>query len=176
MRSAGDLNGTIQASFEQAQALALPVLQQVSPLLGIGPSTTFQKGSLHARLDHGTVNIQALALESVNYQVFIEGRITPEEQLDLEVTANTGNLGIGTPRLKILGARIPIAGPVPLVVAQEAATLLANRVIRAQITGNLKSPNIRILPLATLSQEATRFFLTASLNRGGASGLSTAFP
>jgi hypothetical protein len=172
MRSLDDLTGTLQGSFEQAQAFNVPVLKEISPFIGIGPGTTFQKGSLQARLGRGSLTIQALSLDAVNYQVFIQGTVSLQGRLDLDATANTGNLGIGTPRLRLLGVRLPIAGPVPLVIAQEAASLLANRVIHARVTGALPNPTVRILPLATLTQEAARFFLSRAIGQTSSGGLS----
>jgi hypothetical protein len=49
VRSLNDVSGNLVASFEQAQALQVPVLQQIAPFLGLAPSTTFQKAvSSHA--------------------------------------------------------------------------------------------------------------------------------
>jgi hypothetical protein len=172
MRTIYDLTGTLHASFAQTQALNVPVLHELSPFLGIGNSTTFQKGSLSARLERGLLKIDALALEAVNYSVFIDGTVTLRERLDLDVVAHTGNLGIGTPRLRLLGIRIPIAGPVPLVVAQEVASLLANRVVHARVTGTVQSPTIRVVPLATLTQEGARFFVMRALGTSSSGSLS----
>jgi hypothetical protein len=158
MRSLHDLEGVLEASFEQSQALNLPVLRQVAPFLGIGATTTFHKGDLRARLDNGLFRIQRLALEGNNLHVFIDGTVSLEGRLNLGVIAQTVRLGID-PRLQVLGLRIPVTGPVPLVVLQEAATYLSNRVIHLQVTGTIRSPNIRVLPLATLTQEALRFLV-----------------
>jgi len=65
-------------------------------------------------------------------------------------------------RLGPLALRVPVAGPVPLVVLQEASNLLANHVIYLDVTGTARSPVIRPRPLAILSQEAVRFFLNRS--------------
>ena len=164
MRSLDDLTGRLEASFEQAQAFAVPVLKEMSPLLGVAPNTTFQKGTLRARLERSTLHIQGLALEAVYYQVFIEGSVSLHGRLDVEITAGTGNFGIGTPRLRLLGLRIPIVGPVPLVVAQEAAALLGNRLIHVHVGGTLRNPSYRVFPLAAFTQEAVRFFITKGVN------------
>ena len=158
MRSVADLNGILEASFEQSQALNVPVLRQVAPYLGLGANTTFQKGDLRARLDNGMFRIQRLALEGPNVQMYVEGTVSLEGRLNLQVMAQTGAFGID-PRLRLLGVRIPVAGPVPLVVFQEASTLLSNRVIHLHVTGTLRSPHIRVLPLAVFTQEALRYFV-----------------
>jgi translocation and assembly module TamB len=158
MRSLNELDGKLEASFEQSQAFTMPVLKDVSRYVGAGPSTTFQKGDLRARLDSGLFRIQRLALEGANLQVFMEGTVSLAGRLDLDALATTGTFG-PDPRLRLVGLKIPFAGPVPLVVVQEATTLLSNRVIHLRVTGTIRSPSIRVLPLPTLTQEAARYFL-----------------
>ncbi|MFO0967269.1 MAG: AsmA-like C-terminal region-containing protein [Gemmataceae bacterium] len=162
VRSLSDLSGRLDAAFEQTQALNLPVLKEISPFLRLNPSVTFQKGDLHARLADGFFRVQRLGLEGAVGQLYAEGTISLEGRLNLDVTAGTGSFGID-PRLRFLGLRIPAAGPVPLVVAQEAATLLSNRVLQMRVTGTVRTPSIRVLPLATLTQEAVRFFLRSTV-------------
>jgi uncharacterized protein involved in outer membrane biogenesis len=159
VRSINDLNGTLAASFSQTQALQLPVLQQVAPFIGMGQSTTFQRGDLRARLDRGVLRIQQLALTGGNLQLHVDGTMSLEGRLNLNVIAKTGDVGLPTLRLGAIGVRIPVAGPVPLVLLQEASALLANRVIYLEVTGTVRNPVIRVRPLQMLSEEAVRFFL-----------------
>jgi hypothetical protein len=159
VRSLNDLSGTLVAAFEDTQALQTPVLKQITPYLGLGPSTTFQKGNLVARLGSGTLRIQQMALQGANVQVFVDGTMTLQEQLNLHVIAKTGDVGWPTLRLGPIGLRVPLAGPVPLLVLQEASNLLSNHVVYLDITGTPRSPVIRPRPLAILSEEAVRFFL-----------------
>ncbi len=162
--SLDDLTGTLVASFEQTQALGVPLVGEIVPFLGMGPSTTFQKGDLRARLQNGVLHIQGLTLEGASYQLFIDGTVSLQGRLNLEVIANTGNFGIGTPRLRLLGVRIPFTGAVPLLLIQQATSLLANRVLHAHVSGTVHNPVVHLAPLITLSQEAVRYFLTRSLN------------
>ncbi len=159
MRSLEDLTGTLQAAFEQSRALDFPVLRQVAPFVGVGSSTTFQKGELRARLDRGVFHVQRLALEGANLQLFMEGRVWLDGRLDLAVTANTANLPFDMPGLRLLGLRIPLLGPVPLGVLREASTLLSNRLIHLRVTGTIRNPIIRVNAFATLTQESVRYFL-----------------
>ena len=133
MHSLNDLTGTISASLKQSQALKLPVLQQLSPFLGIQTDTTFNDGRLRARLERGFIHIVALALEGANVHVFAEGDISFQRRLDLDVTGGASVLGIGPARL-----------------------------VHLQVGGTLQSPTIRLLPLATITQ-ATRLFLIRGL-------------
>ena len=162
VRGLEDLDGAIDAAFSQTQATAVPVLGDVAPLLGIGGSTTFQKGDMKARLDRGVFRIQRLALEGGLYKVFIDGTADVHGRLNLNVVANTGNLLTNAPGVRLLAVRFPVAGSVPLSLLQESNIFLANRVIYAQVTGSVRSPHTRILPLPTLQQEAIRFFLFSS--------------
>jgi hypothetical protein len=162
VRSVNDLSGTLIASFEQAQALQVPVLQQIAPFVGLGPSTTFQKGNLVARLDRGTARIQQLALQGNNTQVFLDGTVTMRQELNLHVVAKTTDVGWPTLRLGPIGLRLPVAGPVPLVVAQEVSNLISNQVVYLDVTGTPSSPVIRPRTLQILSSEAVRFFLNPS--------------
>ncbi len=48
VRTVNDLTGSVVATFQQAQALQMPVLRQLTPFIGMGPTTTFQRGVLRA--------------------------------------------------------------------------------------------------------------------------------
>jgi translocation and assembly module TamB len=159
LRSANDLTGSLIASFEQSQALSMPILQQVAPFLGVGPSTTFQKGKARAGLDRGLLRIQQLALEGGNLKVHAEGTIALDDRLNLSVTANTGSFGPDFPGSRLLRLRVAALGPLPVQVAQQAINLLSNQVIHLEVTGTTRNPIIRVRPLATLSEEGIRFFL-----------------
>lgn len=134
MRSLNDLTGSLVASFDQAQAFNMPVLKQIAPFLGIGPSTTFQKGNLHGRLARGYFHISSLALEGPKVQVLIQGNVSLQKSLDLDVTAGFGLLVINTPRL-----------------------------IHLHVSGTTHSPTIRAVPLATITDVARLFMLRGIL-------------
>jgi translocation and assembly module TamB len=159
--SVNDLNGNLVAAFSQAQALQLPILRQVAPYVGMGPSTTFQRGELRARLDRGVFRIQQLALEGGKLQLHVEGTASLEGRLNLSVVAKTGEVG-APGAVRVIASRIPIAGPVPQLVLQEASGLLASRVINLEVTGTTHSPVIRLRPLPLLTDEVVRFFLSRS--------------
>jgi translocation and assembly module TamB len=92
-------------------------------------------------------------------QVHADGTATLEGRLNLNVVAKNGDVGLPTLRLGVIALRVPIAGPVPLVLLQEASNLLANRAIYLEVTGTARKPVVRVRPLALLSEEAVRFFL-----------------
>jgi hypothetical protein len=160
VRSINDIRGTLVASFQQAQALQMPVLRQIAPYIGMGLTTNFQSGELRARIDRGVMRVQQLTLQGGNLQFYADGTIGLDSgRLNLNVVAKTGDVGLPTLRLGAIGLRIPIAGPVPVTVLQEVSNLLANRVIYLEVTGTLHSPVVGVRPLPMLSAEAVRFFL-----------------
>src|SRR5207253_9566576 len=93
VHSSQDLTGRLEADFNQAQALQLPVLYQVAPLLrGVSSATTFEKGDLRATLNRGVWRVSRLTINSTALRLMAEGIVTVKGVLDLEVTARTGQL------------------------------------------------------------------------------------
>ncbi len=160
-RTADDLNGVLDARLTQSQALELPVLHELVPFIAPGQSaTTFQSGDVRARLSRGTFRIQRLSLMSPAVQLVVEGNVGLNGRLDLNATAQTGDLGLNAPGLRLLARGVPAIGPVPVTLIAQASALLANRVIHLRITGTTQSPVVRIDPIALLTEEAIRVFLT----------------
>jgi hypothetical protein len=164
IRSADDVTATISATLSQTQALQLPVLKQLTPYLRPGMSaSSFQSGQLEARLSRGSVRIQKLTLEGRLLQMIVEGTISLQGRIDLEVTARTDNIAFLPPGLRLLGLRLPAAGVLPVGLITEASLLLANRTVHLRVTGTLRSPVIQVEPIRLLTQEAVRYFLTRAL-------------
>jgi hypothetical protein len=165
VRSLNDLTATAQMTLSEAQALQLPILNLVTPYLLPGQSaTSFRSGDLQARLGKGVWRITWLTLESSLAHVMVQGNVTVQGRLDLEVTGRTGTLGgINPVLLKLLLLSLPATGPVPVALIAQASDLLANRLVRVHITGTTKTPCIQVEPLRLLSEEAVRFFLTRAL-------------
>ncbi len=159
VHSIDDLAGTLVASFSQAQVLQIPGLSAITPFIGMGPTTTFQKGGLRARLDHGVLRIQRLALTGGTFKLFADGTVSLAGALNLNVVAKTGSVGLPTCRLGLISLRIPIAGPLPITLLQDVSNLLANQVVYLQVTGTIRSPVVRVQLLRMLTEEAVRFFL-----------------
>jgi translocation and assembly module TamB len=159
VRSLNDLAGTLTASFGQTQALQLPLLRDIAPYLGVGPPTTFQKGTLAGRLDRGVFRVKYLTLEGGTVDIFAHGTVALSGALNLELIAKTGFVGLPSLPLRILGLRLPVAGPVPLGLLQEVSNVLSNRVLYVHITGTIRNPSIRPEPLPILTQEAVRYFI-----------------
>jgi hypothetical protein len=164
VHSVNDLTGTVSAALRQAQALQLPVLRQVTPFLRGGMSSeTFQTGQLEARLGRGVVRIKRFNLEGGLVQIVVEGTVNLDGRLSLDVHARTGNVTLLPPGLRLLGLRIPIAGPIPLSVITEASFLLARSVVHLHVTGSVRNPVVQVEPFALLTEEAVRYFLYRAL-------------
>jgi translocation and assembly module TamB len=160
LRSVDDLTATLDAQFQQARGLDYPVLRQLTPYLGRGQSSgTFRSGDARARLDRGVVRVQRLTLSGSTLQLLIEGTLTLAGRLDLDVTANTGVVGVNPPALRLLGLRIPALGPIPVSLLLEATTYFSNRLIHLRVTGTVRSPSVQVEPMSLLTEEAVRFFV-----------------
>jgi hypothetical protein len=159
VRSLDDLTGTLRAKLGETQALQAPALQQVAPFVGLPTSYAFQNGELSARLARGAFRIDHLSLQSDVARMFVEGTVALTGRLDLDVTAQTGAIGLNRPALRLLQLRIPFTGSIPLTVLAEASSYLSNRVVRLHVAGTVRSPSISIQTGQLLTQEAVRFFL-----------------
>ena len=91
--------------------------------------------------------------------VLIDGTVTLQGRLDLNAVGQSGNFGVNTPALKLLSRRIPAIGPIPLSLIAEVSSLLANQVVRLQVTGTVRNPTVQLAPIAQLTTEAVRFFI-----------------
>jgi hypothetical protein len=161
MRSINDLTAVVQARLQQAQALQMPVLRQITPYLRPGVSSaTFQSGQLKGRLAGGIFRVQHLTLVGSFLQLIIEGTVNLAGNLNLDVTAQTGAFCLNPSRAaNAVGARLPLVGAIPRVLLYEASALLANRVVHLRVTGTIRSPSVRVEPILLLTEEAIRFFL-----------------
>ncbi len=89
----------------------------------------------------------------------MNGTVTLQGRLSLEVTARSGNVGVNPAFVRFLGLRIPAVGPLPVALLMEASTYLSNRLVHLRVTGTVRSPIITIEPLSLLTEEALRFFV-----------------
>lgn len=160
VQSLNDVIATVEASFQQARAMDFPVLKQLTPYVGMGSSSaTFQSGDLRGRLAGGVFRIQRFSLTGSRLKLLVEGNVTLQGRLNLDVTANTGTVGINPNVPRLLGLRLPAAGPLPVTVLAQAGTYLSNRVIHLRVTGTIRNPTIQVEPLTLASEEIIRFFL-----------------
>ncbi len=159
-RSADDLTATIDATLAQTQALQLPVLIGLTPFVAPGQSaTTFQQGELSGRLSRGVFRIQKFNLTSSIVRLAIVGTITTKGRLDMEAAGSTGRLGYNPAFLRVIGLRIPVAGPIPIGLLLEASSLLSSSLIHLHVTGTVRNPEVQVETARVFAEEAVRFFL-----------------
>jgi translocation and assembly module TamB len=165
IHSVNDLTGNLQATLREAQALQLPILSPITPFLLPGQgSTTFRSGDVRARLANGVWRISQMTLENNLAKLIIQGTITVQGRLDLNVVGRTNSLGGLDPvLLRILARRLPPFGPVPVGLIFQVTEFLSNRVVHLRITGTTKAPQVQVEALRLLSEEAVRFFLSRTL-------------
>jgi hypothetical protein len=164
VRSLNDVTATLNATLAQTQALQFPVLGQLVPYIAPGQSTTatFQRGDVRARLAGGIIRIERLTLSGTTLRLIIEGTMTLEGRLGLEVTAATGVIGIDPNTIRLLGLRLPAVGPIPVTLILRTSSYLSNRVVHLRVSGTVRSPSVQVEPVSLLTQEAVRFFLSAA--------------
>jgi translocation and assembly module TamB len=165
VRSLNDLTADIDGTLHQVQARQMPGLSLLVPFLGPGAgNSTFQDGDLKARLGAGVIRVQRLGLAGTYLALVLEGNITLQGRLDLDVSARTGSLlGIDPLLLRVLSLRIPPVGPLPIALILRTSELLANQVVHLRLTGTVKNPQVEAQPVRLLSDTATRFFLASAL-------------
>ncbi|VTS07000.1 AsmA-like C-terminal region-containing protein [Tuwongella immobilis] len=162
IRSINDLSGSLRANLSQVEPFQLPIINLVKPFLestGSSQFTTSNRSEVRAVLRNGLWNVQRLALVGNNIRMFMEGTIALTGKLDLEVLAVVGQ-NVIPPEILRLGELIATpTGAVPVVVALRVTRYLSDRSLHLVVGGTVQSPQVRLLPLKTLSSEATRFFL-----------------
>src|SRR5207253_3200283 len=161
VRSMEDVTATLDASFKQAQPLQLPVLDVVARYVAPGQSTmTFQNGDIRATLSRGVVRIKPLTMSGSSLQMIVEGTVNLSGRIDLDVTASSGALGLGT---AALGLRVPAVGPIPAGTLTQASALLAARTVHLRVTGTVRNPSVQVDTGRLLTEEAVRFLAGAAV-------------
>jgi uncharacterized protein involved in outer membrane biogenesis len=155
VRGFDDLKASLHATLVQTQALQLPVLRQVGPILGFQSTSTFQNGELHARLARSVVRIERLTFYQGPLQLFAAGDVTLQGRVQIDVTANTGKL---TNVAAALGWRVPVTGGIAREMLAKATTALSPRLLHLHVRGTLHEPTIQVVPLPLLTEQALRFF------------------
>lgn len=162
MRSVKDLWARVEAKLAEAVPSQMPVARQVMPFIlpGVGANVQFTSGDLRGVLGGGVFRLENLSLVGQMARVFAEGTVTVEHgRLNLEVVANTNQLGMDPAVLRTFGLALPMIGPIPVGLLNEATGYLSNRTIRLHVGGTVRAPAIQVNPAALLSESAVRFFV-----------------
>ncbi len=185
VRSFNDITARVDLSMSQAQAFQFPILSQLGPLIVPGRSNeTFQNGELRGLLSNGIFRVERLALAGNTVSLYADGTISTGGRLNLDMIVATNRIGVSPAVLRLLNVKIPPVGPIPLTLIIQVADLISNQSVHLHVTGTTRSPSVQVQPLATLTDEAVRFFLMrlehpSALTRFGfdrASGLGRVGP
>ncbi len=167
MRSINDLKGQLTATLGEGPVFDLPVFSQIAqyvvPTVSARGLVQFNDGVLQGRLGGGQFHIDQLALTGAKAKLYMEGNVGLNGRLDLDVVAQTGQLGADPRVLRLLGIRIPAIGPIPVGLILEVTSYLSNRVVRARVTGTLDQPVVNINVTSLLTEGAIRYFLSPYL-------------
>jgi hypothetical protein len=155
VRSIDDIDGTLVATLQQTQALELPVLKQLAPILGLASTTTFQSGDVRARLSRGVVHVERLTFPEGPLQLYAEGSVTLQGRVNMDVTANTGKL---TNVAAMLGVRLPQSGSITAELLRRATAALSPNLVHVRVRGTVQQPSMEVVPLPMLTEQTLRFF------------------
>ena len=145
MHSANDLTARVNAKLAQASPGQMPVFQQVMPMIlpGVGSNVQFQSGDLRGQLSRGVFRIDQLTLVGDMARIYAEGSVTLQKRLNLNVVANTKQLGVDPAALQLLGMTLPTVGPIPLGAMNQAVSYLSNQTISLRVTGTISARRCR---------------------------------
>ncbi|HVX14782.1 MAG TPA: AsmA-like C-terminal region-containing protein [Pirellulales bacterium] len=161
IRGVNDLTGSLDATLTDTQAMSLPILASTIPYLtgGISGSTNFDQGTVRGSLSRGVVRVDQFSLSSGSVKLYAEGKVTLAGRLDMNVTAQTGDLNPSSRALTMVASRVLLVAAPPVGALMTVTQFLSNQVINLEVTGTIRSPTIRIQPLQLVGQEAAQFFL-----------------
>lgn len=162
--SMNDLTGTLEATLKQTQVFEFPVFQQLAPYV-VPPRSRrvpVEAGDVKARLAHGLVHVERLRLTGGVVQLLLEGTLSLQGRVDFDVTASTGLNAIQASMLRRMGIDLPASGPIPRSTLARATSQLSARLVRLRVSGSVHNPQVQIVPLYQLTEDALRFFLTGS--------------
>ena len=162
--TAEDFVGIFDATLSDAQSLQLPVLSNMTKLLGTLPTTTsFDESKIKGRLGNGVVHLDRMTMSAANAQILVEGTATFKGQLNLQVMAKTNESGPADKLLELADSPLLLAAPAPVVLVAKANDALKDRVIHLRVAGTTSRPAIRLEPTRQLGQEAIKFFMNEAI-------------
>jgi hypothetical protein len=155
VQSVDDIQGSLVASMQQTQALEVPFLKPLAPLLGTPTTATFQTGDVRARLGRGVIHIEQMSFPEGPLELYAEGEVTLQGRVDMNVTANTGRF---SNLAATLGFRLPQTGIIAGDLVRRATALLSPSLVHIHVGGTVHEPRVQVIPLPVLTENALRFF------------------
>lgn len=160
VRSMRDLRGSFKGSLERSQALSLPILDDLASFINAGQLTQseFDTGDIDLTLANGIVTVNNIGFASSAAKILINGKVTLEGRLDLNVVALIENLNTNQAFLAL--SQTPLTRYSAVGLALRVTNFLSNRSIYAHVSGTANSPVFRLETARLLRDEAVRFLLS----------------
>ncbi len=155
-----DYTGKIDADLTGASIVDVPILEGLDDALGSARGAVFDEGDLHARLAHGQVHVDRLALVGPLAQVHATGTIGLDGRLDLRAFVNTndivpenGRIAIG----QISNAARDVRSKDQAI--DRMADFLSTRLMKFRIRGTLAHPSYSVDGSIHVDRIALAFFV-----------------
>ena len=165
MSTVDDLYGNFDFTLGGSGARAIPGLTDAQNFLGSLALTgvRFEEGKMRGVISGGRANVKEFQLQSAQLMVWARGNMQLESQIvNMEAVIATGNFEINPLIFGLL--QIVVARDVPaLSIWIELNRILSNRTIYVDVRGPISDPRLRLKPLASVGEEAARFFLRTVL-------------
>lgn len=143
LRSLRELSGVYQLSLSDSPVLQLPILNALADRNGIASaSQRFSQTEIEGRMNRGSIDIDQMTMSASGIHMFVEGTISKRGQLDLDVTADTGEL-------MAAGMVVGLFRPIDLI---------RRRLIFLNMGGTAKRPIVTLDVDRQVQQEVLLFF------------------
>ncbi len=165
MSTVDDLYGKFEFQLGGSGAGSIPGLTDAQNFLGSLALTgvRFQEGSMRGVISGGRANVKDFQLQSAQLMVWAEGNMQLASQIvNMDAVIATGNFDVSPLLMGVL--QVVAARDIPaLSLWIELNRLLSNRTIHVAVRGPISDPRLRLKPLASVGEEAAKFFLRTVL-------------
>jgi hypothetical protein len=162
IQSAADLTGRFDARLGGTEARAVPGLVATQAYLGAFSlaGTTFDAGRMRGNISGGVVRLDEFWLAGENLRVWADGNIRlPAGRMDLVAVVQTGDFAAQNLALLALLETATLPAGIPVGAVIELNRLVSNRTLYLDVVGTFADPRLRLKPVDTLRENASRLFL-----------------
>ena len=159
IRSFNDLQATLTAKIDHANAESVPLIPQLERFVGVSlAAVQFDEGTLKASLGKGRVKVHDLRFSNPNLLLHANGTYFPMSgRLAMDLTASTAEVNAKNALRKVVVRNVAALEPTTAAIAN-VHQFLSDRVILIHADGTLSRPNFSLRPAASISQEVLRYF------------------
>ena len=165
LKSLNDLNGSFDGHLDQSNAFTIPVLAQVSNLLGntsVLRNEQFDSEQMVLRLSKSRIAIEEFNLRSEIAKVVVTGDAWLDGRLNLDIAARVERLNQPTLLDELATSPLARLTGSPTAFFAQAAEFLSERVLFLNVKGTTTRPQIQINTGKQLREEVIRYFLRGS--------------